>query len=257
MIDIKLSFLKNHFSYESVAMDQIDPEMANSEEANDASFEPGKSFDQNNGRRQTRLFAEAFHRHVKVPLRPDFSLLDVGCALGDALPVWRRAYPEARLHGCDFSRTAIRRCQEAYGSIAQFLCASFEEISDHYDVIYCSNVLEHFSAYLPITDILLRHCKILYVMVPYMELRNGKRLSPGNDYYHKTTFDLSSFDELASSRDCIVSGSIIRAPGAWSPTAMGEARWFVRRHILRRPGVAPRQALFKIMWRNCAHLVDT
>jgi len=220
----------------------------NSEEGNDNHFQPGGLFDLNNGSQQTRLFAEAFHRHVKVPLAADFSLLDAGCALGDALPVWRKYYPHARLHGCDFSAVAIRRCQEVYGDVASFFRASFKDISAYYDVIYCSNVLEHFSDYLRIAEILLHHCSILYVLVPYMELRNGKPLSPESGYYHKTTFHPSSFDALNLSGDRIISMRVIRVSGAWSPTALGELRWFVRRHLLRRPGGPPRQALFEIKW---------
>src|SRR5579872_1299297 len=101
------------------------PEDPNSEQANDNGFAAGGTFDLNGGRQQTRLFAQAFHRHAKVRLKPDFSLLDVGCALGDALPVWRQHYPKARLYGCDFSGTAIRRCQEVYGSIAHFFKGRF------------------------------------------------------------------------------------------------------------------------------------
>lgn len=229
-------------------MTPVDP---NSRETNDENFKPGASFDRSDGRTQTRLFAEAFHRNVKVPIENDFSLLDAGCALGDALPVWRRHYPRARLSGCDFSPVAILRCKERYGDIAQFFCASFEEIEGEYDVIYCSNVLEHFGSYLEIAKIFLRRCRLLYVMVPYRELRNGKPLAPGNDYYHKTTFELSSFDGLvAAVGDCSVTAKVIRAPGAWSPTLMGELRWLVRRHILGRPGFPPRQAVFTIARKN-------
>lgn len=225
----------------------LSPDDPNSEQINDLNFQLGGSFDLNDGRRQTRLFAEAFHKHVRVPLKANFSLLDAGCALGDALPVWHRHYPRARLYGCDFSKTAIQRCQEAYGSIAKFYRASLDDISKDYDVIYCSNVLEHFSDFLNIADTLHRRCKVLYILVPYMELRNGQRLSPESDYYHKATFDLFSFDALASSQRA-VKGRIIRALGAWSPTAMGEVRWFVRRVIARRLGSPPRQALFEISW---------
>jgi hypothetical protein len=199
---------------------------------------------------QTRMFAEAFHHNVKIPMQNDFSLLDVGCALGDALPVWRRHYPRARLSGCDFSPTAILRCKETYGDIAEFFCASFEEIESEHDIIYCSNVLEHFGNYLEIAESLLRRCRLLYVMVPYRELRNGKPLAPGNDYYHKTTFELSSFDGLAASGCCSVMAKIIRAPGAWSPNLIGEMRWLVRRHILGRSGSPARQVIFTIARKN-------
>jgi SAM-dependent methyltransferase len=228
-------------------MTQVDP---NSREANDENFKSGASFDLADGRKQTRFFAEAFHRHVKIPIRGEFSVLDVGCALGDALPVWRLYYPRARLFGCDFSSIAILRARDDYGKIAEFFCASFEEIVGQYDVIYCSNVLEHFRDPAEIARTLLQHCSILYIMVPYRELLNGRPLAPGNDYYHKTTFDLSSFSGFQLAGDCSVSAKIIRAPGAWSPSLLGELRWLVRRHILGRAGLPARQVVFTVARKN-------
>jgi SAM-dependent methyltransferase len=221
----------------------------NSEQTNDANYEHGGSFDLNNGRMQTRLFAEAFHRHINVNMKADFTVLDVGCGLGDALPVWRKYYPNSKLFGCDFSGTAIRRCNETYGNIATFFRARFEDIAETYDVIYCSNVLEHFECYLQIAELLHRRCQKLYILVPYMELRNGMPICSESDYYHKATFSLSSFDAMKSSKRS-VSGRVIRAPGAWSPTIIGEIKWFLRRVVARRPGFPPRQALFELNWNE-------
>lgn len=119
---------------------------AHSEEA----FVNGGSWERKRGRTQTRLFAECFHRYTS--------------ALGDALPVWHRYYPAANLFGCDVAQVAVDRSVELYGNLADFFRASFEEIQDTWDVIYCSNVLEHFKQHVEIARELLNHCTILYVM---------------------------------------------------------------------------------------------
>ena len=75
-------------------------------------------------------------RNIKFPFE-DFSLLDVGCALGDAVPVLHKSYPKARIYGCDVSEIGIDRCKKDHGHIAKFFKAGFEDISGFWDVIFC------------------------------------------------------------------------------------------------------------------------
>jgi len=218
----------------------------NTREHSEHAFCPGGIWEQAGGREQTRLFAQYFHKNVSVPLAGDFSVLDVGCALGDALPVWHECYPEARLFGCDVAQAAIDRCILLYGSVAQFFRASFEEIQGFWDVIYCSNVLEHFENYLDIAAKLLTCCRILYVMTPYAELRNGKLLRPDGLSFHVTTLFEDSFAPLANDGSCRITTKIIRAPGAWGPSWRGEALWRGRELLGRKHGSPPRQIIFSI-----------
>src|SRR3954447_5926304 len=99
-------------------------------------FRPGGQWELNEGRKQTRLFAEYFHRAVRVPLAPGFSVLDMGCALGDALPIWHEHYPAARLYGCDYVPTSVERAREAYGNFATVFQAGWEDLRGSWDVIY-------------------------------------------------------------------------------------------------------------------------
>ena len=62
-------------------------------------FAVGGDWERRGGRRQTRVFAEHFIRHAGLPADQAFSLLDAGCALGDALALFAASYPKARLHG--------------------------------------------------------------------------------------------------------------------------------------------------------------
>ena len=48
--------------------------------------------------------------------------------MGDALPVWHMKYPAAKLYGCDVADSAVQRCRERYGQLAEFFRASYEEI---------------------------------------------------------------------------------------------------------------------------------
>ena len=177
-------------------------------------------WDKKNGRTQTRVFAEFFNRKVTIPLKL-FSLLDVGCALGDALPVFKNKYPDAQLSGCDFSSVAIERCKEEFGSVASFFASSIEQINGKWDIIYCSNTIEHFENPQEIAGILLKKCTILYIMVPFEQMNRGLFLTKGVVNYdgHLCSFFTNSFDEL------IAKGSALKinyftgdCPPAWGLT---------------------------------------
>lgn len=200
----------------------------------DKVFSEDGQFENKNGRFQTRRFAECFVRNVSISPN-DFSLLDVGCALGDAIPVLHNAYPMARLAGCDLSGIAIERCTKDYGHLATFFRAGFEDMSGTWDIIYCSNVLEHFERYHEIAAWLLSKCRTLYVMTPYMELKNGLPIDPKASDGHKVTLDEHSFDSLYDEgllADSIRT-TIIRCPGAWSSPLWKESIRAAKRAALK------------------------
>ena len=218
----------------------------NTRQHSESAFVPGGVWDQKQGREQTRLFAECFHRHVKVPYQGAFSMLDVGCGLGDSIPLWRQNYPEAQLFGCDVAQVAVDRCLESYGMIGRFFRASFEEIRGNWDVIYCSNVLEHFEQHAEIANCLLSLCRILYVMTPYAETRDGKPLTPESGEFHVATLDKMTFSTLERSGKASVTAKVVRAPGAWSPNWKGELKWALRRAFLQTKDRPPRQIIYAI-----------
>jgi Methyltransferase domain len=199
----------------------------NTRERSEFVFTEGGHWEKNRGRDQTRRFAEFFHKCVHIPWS-SFSVLDVGCALGDALPVWHEKYPSAELHGCDVAETAVRRCQETYGGIARFFRASFEEVQGFWDAIYCSNSLEHFEQHVDIAEALLLQCKVLFVLTPFGELRDGSPMQPDGGEYHVATFWRNSFDALirrdkASRIETLIMG----CPRAWGLTRVQRIRWLV------------------------------
>lgn len=205
-------------------------------------------WENNQGRRQTRLFAKFFLDHISVPLPQPFSVLDVGCAVGDALPLWHKAYPRAQLFGCDVSARAIERAKKEWGGIAVFETRGFDELRGDFDVVYCSNVMEHFDNHVAIAESLLRHCRILYVMTPYAELNNGRQLSVAPLALHVASFFEDTFDGLVEKGLASVETKVIRCPGAWGPSLKSELAWHVR-YLLGRiasPSPPRRQIIYTI-----------
>lgn len=137
------------------------------------------------GRTQTRQFAESQIRYFQIPTDFSGTILDFGCGLGDAMPVYRQAYKNASLIGMDISAIAIAMCKQRYGKIAQFVEGDAVQVPE-VDIIITSNVLEHLSDDIGVAKHLLAKCQSLYIIVPYMEpLYPGKEHvnSYGKDHF--------------------------------------------------------------------------
>jgi hypothetical protein len=214
-------------------------------------FAPGGGWETNCGREQTRLFAEAFTREVNLDLETNFSLLDVGCALGDAIDHFSSQYPRATLYGIDFSHTAIQRCRRDLGLRAKFGTNDMMNLQWHYDVIYVSNVLEHFADFKNRARYLARHCARLCILVPYKEVNNTEDLQPDPHKHHQHTFREKSFDYLIT--EGIVIKKTIRifsCPGAWG-WKLSKKMWMRIRNFFRiiegkRSIDEPRQILYDL-----------
>jgi hypothetical protein len=166
------------------------------------------------GLSQTAAFAKSQVRRFQ--LGSDFrgSLCDFGCGAGDSFPVYRDAFPNARLFGVDFSRDAIDLCQARFGELATFICGD-PSVVPECDVIVCSNVLEHIGDDLETAALLQSRCKKLFVIVPYRE-------SPLCEE-HRRAYDDRSFQSLHPIRT-----EIFDSPG-WSDNGW---KGFVRVHGL-------------------------
>jgi hypothetical protein len=107
-----------------------------------------------------------------------------------------------------------------------------DEVFDIYDIIYISNVLEHFIDYKDKSKHLIRHCKRLCILVPFNELRDGKPLLPDPYEHHQQTFNSNSFnflldEKLASS----IRTKIFSCPIAWS---WSRKRW-IKEYLINNP----------------------
>jgi trans-aconitate methyltransferase len=213
-----------------------------------------ESWQAKQGREQTRLFAEYFLDVVQIP--PEVStLLDVGCAMGDSMPEFHKRYPHLQLTGCDVTPSSIDVARRSYAKIATFEQWGFLNIPRHFDAIYCSNVLEHFEASVDIAAEMLKHCRWLYLLVPYRQHDAfGNRLTVRAGEQHVTTFYDDSFDELKR-RGLAQSIETYHhpCPGAWGGT---EAWWRValrqtKRKLLRRPRWYPWLQIFYVIRSTC------
>jgi len=180
-------------------------------------FKENGAWEKNKGKQQTKLFAYYFDQVITFPDQ-EFTLLDVGCALGQAAAFFSRHYPKASISATDISDVAIRRAREQYGELANFFTADIESISGLFDVIYCSNVLEHFHDFEEKTRKLASCCKQLCIMVPYNErTHEGDKLTPDStSIEHQNSFCEDSFNFLLEEGlSNTVHSNIISCPDAW------------------------------------------
>lgn len=143
-------------------------ENVNSQAYWDHRFASG-DWEKKNGRWQTQSFARGQLPHLKLPRDFAGTILDFGCGLGDAIPVYREYFPKARLMGMDISSQAVELCREKHGRAAVFLQGKAEDVPAGIDVILASNVLEHLDDDLAVAQTLREKCAELYIVVPYRE----------------------------------------------------------------------------------------
>lgn len=144
-------------------------------------------WEKNLGRWQTTCFAESQVRLLRLSPTFNGTLLDFGCGLGDAMPVYRNHFPLSKLIGVDHSESAIIQCKKKYGHIAEFIHGACDSVPQ-VDVIVASNVMEHIEDDKLTARKLLLKCSELYIFVPY---RESPLCSEHVNYYDKNSF--SSF----------------------------------------------------------------
>lgn len=131
-------------------------------------------WESNLGREQTKFFAE-----IAVDNLPDwltnnintnkYTVCDVGCAEGDAVPVLNNKLYKTRVSGIDFSAEAIEKAKQNYPNY-EFNQGAIEDIEKNYDVLFCSNVLEHFvNPFDMLENMLDKTNKHLILLVPFQE----------------------------------------------------------------------------------------
>ncbi|MGE5270551.1 MAG: class I SAM-dependent methyltransferase, partial [Thiohalocapsa sp.] len=129
---------------------------------------------------QTVFFAELCVRELPQWLVDEvcdrrLSIFDYGCAFGDALPVWRRLFPQSSIAGGDVAQAALGTARRLYPDFA-FTNLSGAELNGGddggplADLVYCSNTLEHFADWRAVLDRLARRAgHFVVVMVPFEE----------------------------------------------------------------------------------------
>ncbi|MCU0862852.1 MAG: methyltransferase [Planctomycetes bacterium] len=127
------------------------------------------------GCEQSRFFAD-----VAIALMPPWlvrllregaTVCDFGCAMGDGTQALAAALPGARFTGVDFSSAAIEHAQRHHQG-ARFECRDLlqQAGSGEFDVLFSSNVLEHFHRPTEVLGQLAAHTGRLMVhLLPFRE----------------------------------------------------------------------------------------
>lgn len=137
------------------------------------------------GRLQTTYYVSLvlliLHQKYLEEMQKAASILDFGCALGEATNVLSSI--NSNVVGYDFSNEATRMAR------VNFPHLTFKnEIGpyDNFDIIYCSNVLEHFKNPIEQTIKLSKICnKYIIILVPYEQEPN---------YFHFYRFNFNEFE---------------------------------------------------------------
>lgn len=101
------------------------------------------------GDKQTVYFAQLAAQLIpewfkKKVAEKQYDICDLGCAEGDAAPSLKQIFPKSHIKGIDISESAIKRAREKF-AFGEFAVGDlFMETPLKYDVVFCSNVIEHF-----------------------------------------------------------------------------------------------------------------
>jgi glycosyltransferase involved in cell wall biosynthesis len=127
------------------------------------------------GRRQTEFFAELCCRELpdwlvdEVRARKS-SIFDYGCALGDALPIWQRAFPDSTIRGGDIAEVGLGMARTLHPGFEFVDVSAIGESTRLADLVFCSNTLEHFENWQEVLLRLARQAEAYVVVaVPFEE----------------------------------------------------------------------------------------
>ncbi|MDJ0773836.1 MAG: class I SAM-dependent methyltransferase [Mastigocoleus sp. MO_167.B18] len=154
------------------------------------------NWEQNNGRLQTALFAVAF-AVLDEPFEVD-TILDYGCGCGDSLPVIKMKYPNAELFFYDISIEAMQKAEKYYSSIA---IPTNTKINKKFDLVYCSNVIEHVNDIISFCQkLVIMSKKYIVIQAPYEQRHeDGCLITKENKIEeHIHTITANTLDELSN-----------------------------------------------------------
>jgi 2-polyprenyl-3-methyl-5-hydroxy-6-metoxy-1,4-benzoquinol methylase len=111
-----------------------------------------------------------------LPKNRNFSLFDLGCAIGDGPNLLKRTISGAEITGADISEIAIDKAKKKNdGNRYIVFDVLKDKISEKYDFITIIETLEHFDDPFFIVDKCLMSCKeSVFVSTPYTQNYSGK-----------------------------------------------------------------------------------
>jgi len=132
-----------------------------------------------------------YHILDVFPQDSEFSLLDIGCAIGDGCELLHRKFPKAKIKGTDISKIGIEKAKQKTKKVHYFTCDILKDpIPGSYDYVTIIETLEHFdNPFFVITKLLQHVKKSLIVSVPYNPNFTGKI----NKQEHRYSFNKNTF----------------------------------------------------------------
>ena len=121
------------------------------------------------GDEQTKYFAQLAENllpdwFVKRVREHQYEICDLGCAEGNAEPSLVRSFPKSKIVGIDISESAIKRAKEKY-PFAEYRTGDLFEAKENYDVVFCSNVIEHFENFQNTLGHICRYSKKYTILI--------------------------------------------------------------------------------------------
>lgn len=148
------------------------------------------SWDEYGGEEQTSFFTQVALKYLPKWLTEDienndYNILDAGCAKGEGTNLLKQRFSRSRVVGMDFSESAINYAKDTFKA-CEYYCGDINNIQDRYDIVFCSNVLEHFVDPFSMMDKLLESAeKYFIILLPFQEENLNKE--------HFIRFDYNSF----------------------------------------------------------------
>ncbi len=130
-----------------------------------------------------------------LPKGAGFSLLDIGCGLGEGCELLKRAFPSATIYGSDFSPLAIEKARSKKNEINYFILDIGTQDPPHkYDFISLVHILEHFNDPFAVLDRCLKYVKTaVLIITPYIEKIDDPRLYSKGE--HRYLFNEHTFSK--------------------------------------------------------------
>ncbi|KAA0970390.1 glycosyltransferase [Aureimonas fodinaquatilis] len=174
-------------------------------------------WDEKAGPAQTRFFYNLALGNLPVWLSRTLqaerlSICDWGCATGEGTEILAHTFG-GQVTGIDFARPAIEKARSLH-KIPRFIDVDLltQTIEDRFDVLFCSNTLEHFEDPWSTLETVSAYAKdILVILVPFQERERHCE--------HKVTFDLNMIPTSVAGRFHCVEARVIDAsqekPSYW------------------------------------------
>ncbi|MCK5214813.1 MAG: class I SAM-dependent methyltransferase [Candidatus Omnitrophica bacterium] len=131
-----------------------------------------------------------------LPSAGAFSLLDIGCAIGDGCIFMKKHFPKATIHGADFSPVAVEMAKGKADNINFYVCDILKDsLPQKYDYITMASTIEHFNDPYQVVRKCLKyvyHGVLIYT--PYTEkFLDGRLYGRGE---HRFLFNANSFNHF-------------------------------------------------------------